>query len=501
MDNIDELIVDVALGRNGRKDYYAGRNIEAEMEAIARGEEKVIKTNKRLAQSNKEVAKSGFDLNKAFRTIAAYIGVKEIIKYADAWTGIKSTLSLITNGEKERLSVQQSLYDITQRTRQDMLATVDLYAKLTTNAKALNLSQEKRLQLTETINKALVAGGGTPETNKAVLLQFGQALGIGKFQGQDLKSILQNNIGFAQTIATGLGVDVGQLPEMGQKGQLTADKIVNALLSQSTAVDVSFRKMNITVEQSLTNLKNAFGDLVNGINEATSFTNILAKTILFVADNLKLIAKVIIPALLLRSKLLRVALINGGVAMRYMEMRANKLAFSMKKGTAGALAMGKAFIKLEAIFWLFKQIKKFIDGEDNIFVMVASIFVNLEKWFTDGLNQMPEKLKVGVKGALDGIYDLLGDIFGGIFGYFGDLWRTVTGKKPMFLDRSFYQNPVKTPNAINTSTTSSNATINQNNYITVNEARQGTKVVENAMQTPIRQASDALGFTPYPRGN
>lgn len=377
MDKVDELIIDVALGRNGRKDYYAGRNIQAELDAIAKGEEKIIKTNKRLSKSNKEVSSSGFALGKSFRFLATYLALDKLIKYADEWTNIKSILNLVTNSEKERILVQEKLFSISQKTMQSMSGTVDLYSKITRNAESLNLSQEKRLQLTESINKALIIGGGSSSSNQAALLQFGQALSMGNLRGQELNSILAQSPRLAQMIADGMGVKVADLKNMGAKGKLTSNKVISAILSQTPKVNDEFNKMGVTVSQAFTQLNNSFGKFINNLNEATGASSILAKGISglasifeFLSENTEIVAGLLGGLLLKKLTVMRTVFLESRFAVGTMTnalqmLVSGEIINGLKAvGIAGWKAVAP-FAKFILIGELIIQTIKMIKGEWN----------------------------------------------------------------------------------------------------------------------------------------
>lgn len=492
MDKVDELIIDVTLRQNGFG-RLGGRNIAQEMEAIANAEKQVIVQNERLAKSNKKVAQSGVAMGKAFRTIIGYLGIRELGKYADEWTNIQSVLGLITNSEKERLSIQEKLYNLSQKTRQDMFSTVDLYRRITTSTESLNLSEQKRLAITEAINKALIIGGGTSAGNKASLIQLGQGLASGQLRGQELNSILEQSPRLAQAIAEGMGIRTGQLRSVAQQGKLTPDVVINAISSQLTKLNIEFAKMKPTLGQSIQVLSNSIGRFINNANSVIGVTEKLSKAIILLSNNIKWAIRALIPLLIMKSKLLTTALMNTGVAMRYLTMQSKRSLVSFK-------AMAKTFLYLEGLLVLFEQVQKFIKGEDNIFVQVAGLFVKLENLILEGLYELPEHIQVGLRGVFSGMYDAIsntiGELFAGLIGYFGDLWRTITGKKPYFLDRSNYPNIYKNPSVSNASTSSSNQTINQHFNLTVNEAKQGKAYVDTAMQTMIKQAEVDLGYTP-----
>lgn len=464
-DNIDELIVDVALGRNGRRDYYAGRNIEAEMNAIARGEEKVIKTNKRLSKSNKEVSNSGFALGKSFRFLAAYLATDKLIKYADEWTNIKSVLNLVTNSEKERIAVQERLFAISQKTMQGMSGTVDLYAKITRNAENLNLSQEKRLQLTEAINKALIIGGGSTTSNQAALLQFGQALSMGNLRGQELNSILAQSPRLAQMIAEGMGVKTADLKNMGAKGQLTSDKVIAAILNQTPKVNREFNKMGITVSQAFTKLNNAFGKFINNLNETTGAANILAKGISglasaleFLADNTEIVAIILGGLLLRKLTILRAVFLESRFAIGTMTralqvLISGEIINGLKAvGVAGWKAVAP-FLKFVAIAELVIQTIKMLKGEWNWY---AEAIDDIERGMHDTLNWIGEK--TGWWGKREN--------FKGTFSS-----GKIDKESGMFLgsERDVVVKPVQPVQTPNNNVSNTNANINQNLTFNITE--------------------------------
>jgi len=68
----------------------------------------------------------------------------------------------------------------------------------------------------------------TAET-EGVMLQLSQALGSGKLQGDEFRSIMERLPKIGQAVAQSMGVTVGQLKNLSSQGKLTTDVIINAL--------------------------------------------------------------------------------------------------------------------------------------------------------------------------------------------------------------------------------------------------------------------------------
>lgn len=120
-------------------------------------------------------------------------------------------------------------------------------------------------RMAETLNKALVVGGGTAEENKRALIQLSQGLSSGILQGDELRSIREQAPYLASVLAEGLnkiddrfiGTTVGDLKELGAQGELTSDVVIRALEAMQDQVDATFAdKAPRTWAQGLTSIQN-----------------------------------------------------------------------------------------------------------------------------------------------------------------------------------------------------------------------------------------------------
>lgn len=493
MDNVDELVIDFVTAQNGHRDYYAGRNIAAEMQAIedemkgvTQQTEKASKKQIKLRSEMKKTTSQANMLSKAFRFLGGYLALSKLGQMADEYAQIKSTLAILTDTDEQRVKLQEQLYNISQNTRTATRETVDLFSKLTMNAESLNLSEEKRLQLTELINKALVAGGGSTEDNKRVLLQFGQALGIGRFQGQDLKSILQNNIGFAKTIAEGLGVDVGKLTEMGASGQLTSDKVVNAILKQQDEINRKYSKSAVTLKQSLQMVSDSFSRFVGKTDEAWGVSSKLASSLKFVADNMKLLSNAIgfllLPSLLKMTPVLGTFItgLGKGYGVTTLLKRGIIVLIPYLKAFAKSLRLSVILYEWTVLYKLAKELYNLFTGKENIFeeAWLAAIEAVEER-----LGRMPKTFGEILKEMAQMVKEWFAETGLGKFFNYKPI-REVEGN----IRTWGYRVPTSNMNA-------SNMTQNQNVNITINEATQGKQAYINALDSALKVTNTGNGFS------
>lgn len=218
------------------------------------------------------------------------VGAAGIIRMADDWTVFNNRLKLVTQSSEELKTAQQGILAIANRTGQDLGKTAEVYQRLAANQDALKLNGEELLDITETINKAIVVGGSTAEGASAALMQFGQAMASGVLRGQEFNSVMEQAPGLSQALAEGLGVGIGQLRSMAHAGELTAQRVTQALQKASGSVAAQFAKMDLTIAQSATIFKNRLTEFIGGASESSKAAKTLSSAIRLAAGNIDVLA-------------------------------------------------------------------------------------------------------------------------------------------------------------------------------------------------------------------
>ncbi|BCL90375.1 tape measure protein [Ralstonia pseudosolanacearum] len=212
--------------------------------------------------------------------------VQEIVQVADAWNMMAARLKLATAGQREFTTAQTALFDIAQRIGVPIQETATLYGKLQQAVRMLGGEQKEALTITESISQALRISGASANETQSALLQFGQALAAGVLRGEEFNSVVENSPRLAQALADGLNVPIGRLRKMAEEGRLTADVIVNALLSQKDKLATEYAQLPATVSQAFERLRNAFGQYINRVDQATGFSAKLSEALTWIAQNL-----------------------------------------------------------------------------------------------------------------------------------------------------------------------------------------------------------------------
>src|SRR3546814_4573039 len=101
-----------------------------------------------------------FPYTTLFRS-AAYL-----VSVADKARLLSNQIKTVTNSTAEFGAIQESLFEVSQRTRSSYEATTTLYARMARATDHFGYSQEKLLRTTETIQKAFAIGGASPQEDR-----------------------------------------------------------------------------------------------------------------------------------------------------------------------------------------------------------------------------------------------------------------------------------------------------------------------------------------------
>lgn len=199
-------------------------------------------------------------LEKAFNL------VKNISTAADESKAAVARIGLYNESPYSNEQIYRGVYDVAQNTRSDLGATSDLMNRILVSRTMRGPgAPERALGVTETINKAMIAGGSTSEESKRALLQLSQGLSSGTLQGDELRSIREQAPYLIDTIARGLGkiddkfkdLGIGDMKALGAQGELTSERLIKAFEAMADEVNADFEKMPRTFGQNMTIIGNA----------------------------------------------------------------------------------------------------------------------------------------------------------------------------------------------------------------------------------------------------
>nr|DAI33865.1 MAG TPA: tail length tape measure protein [Caudoviricetes sp.] len=266
-----------ALDRVAKKAENAlGKDVTASMEAVKSKAQKIFGIE---IPSIMNAAKSGAAFGAAAIGIeAAGRAMKDMavsaVQTTDQLTQIRARINLINDGSQSTAEIMDKIYSAVNRSRGSYLDMADSVAKLNMLAKDAFSSNDEAIYFVEQLNKQFKISGASVEETTSAMYQLTQAMAAGKLQGDEFHSIMENAPMLAQSIASEMGLTVGQLKEMSSQGLITADIIKEALFNSAEETNAKFAEIPITFQDIGTQVQNeliaAFQPAMEEISNMTS---------------------------------------------------------------------------------------------------------------------------------------------------------------------------------------------------------------------------------------
>lgn len=171
-----------------------------------------------------------------------------VIDLADEFASTQARIGLITDDVQ---GLSDAIYQASLRSRGSYATMTDTVAKLGLTARNAFKSTEEIVPFVENIQKLFAIGGTDTEHQKFALMQLQQALGSGKLQGDEFRSIAENAPMLEQIISKYMGVTQGELKDLAKDGEITASVMRNAILGATDEIEAKFKNMPRTFGQNM----------------------------------------------------------------------------------------------------------------------------------------------------------------------------------------------------------------------------------------------------------
>ena len=234
-----------AAGRQGRR---AGTAIKGGLDKAARSADKFA------------------DKMGNLRNVLVGLGVAEftrrIVQQAATFEQTQLRLKLLSEefGEFDRVQelVRRNAKDFNLSLQESSSAFSDIFARL----RPLGVSLDDIQKVYAGFNATALASGTSALEASAAFRQLSQALGSGRLQGDEFRSISEQLPGILSLVAEEMDVQEGQLRELAKQGKITADVLINAL---AKGFEVNGEKVKALIDQSPAQKFQALNNAVKGL--------------------------------------------------------------------------------------------------------------------------------------------------------------------------------------------------------------------------------------------
>ena len=210
-------------------------------------------------------------------TLAAGAGAKAVLGLSDQLASSSARLALIVDDGGSVDALEQKIMASAQRSRASYLGTMQTISKLGLQAGDAFNSNDELIRFTELLNKNFVIGGSSATEQAAAMYQLTQAMGSGRLQGDEYRSIIENApmlAGAIEEYMRNVQGATGAMKDWSSEGLLTADVIKAAVFNSADEVEARFQQMPMTWGQVWTQMQNkaiaAFDPVLSKLNQVAN---------------------------------------------------------------------------------------------------------------------------------------------------------------------------------------------------------------------------------------
>lgn len=223
-------------------------------------------------------------LTKAMGFLGAALSVSELIRMTSVWTDLNSRVKNAVSEHESAADVMRRIDEMARRTYSSLEQTADSYLRNASALTALGYSTAEQLDLTESLNNALVVSAIKGQAAESVMNAWSKAMALGKLNGDNLNTVIMSGGRVAEALADSMGVSVLALRKLGAEGKITSDDMFG-ITSELEKLREEADAMPATIQDAFTLLNNALLSTIGRLDEATGASTAVADAIIFVGDN------------------------------------------------------------------------------------------------------------------------------------------------------------------------------------------------------------------------
>lgn len=282
---------DLTVGVDGRRARTGANVVVRSLADIRNAAARTGRSVGNLDRRMKAASTTAAVFRRALGGLGAGLALREFVRLGDSFVNVSNRLKIATDTTEELVAVQERLFQVSQSTRSNYEANATLFNRLALSSRELGISLDEVLNVTESLNQAVILSGAATTEASAGLIQLSQGLASNRLSGDELRSILEQLPVVAETIADSLGITRGELKFFGEQGKLSADVVFKAFREAREELAARFGKTVPTVAQSFVILRNAAIRFVGQLNESTGVITNLSRAVIFLANNFDTLVK------------------------------------------------------------------------------------------------------------------------------------------------------------------------------------------------------------------
>ena len=235
----------------------------------------VRKANGRLGDTKKKFADAGKGAQSFTKSLGGLKGAilglglaalaKRMVGQAASFAETKVRLKALSAEYGEYGRIQQLVEQNAKTFNQSQAESASNFADVFARLRPLGTSLEDIQTVYKGFNATALASGTSAAAASGAFLQLSQALGSGRLQGDEFRSIAEQVPGILKLVSTEMNVTVGELKKLGSEGKITSDILINSL---AKGFEENKDKIQQLLDESPAQKFKAFGNAVSELSNA-----------------------------------------------------------------------------------------------------------------------------------------------------------------------------------------------------------------------------------------
>lgn len=207
-------------------------------------------------------------IRSAFLAFGAGVGLRGLVDLTSAWSDLTSRVDLAAGSTERGAAVMDRLQVIARRTYSSLNQTAESWLQNTTALRELGYSTQQQIDLTETLNNAIVISGVRGDRARSVMEAWSKAMALGELRGENLNTVIQSGGRLAEALAKSMGVSTNELRRLGAEGKITTNDLFG-VTSQMEQLRQEADDMPVTVADGFQALSDAIWVFIGNADSAS----------------------------------------------------------------------------------------------------------------------------------------------------------------------------------------------------------------------------------------
>lgn len=234
-----------------------------------------------LAKSTAGLDDASAALSKTMALLGISFGVKQILDMTTAYETLEARISAVDGIGEQQAATMQSILQISDETRTSINDTGQAYFKFAEASQTLGISHQELIPLVKEFNELQKIAGLSSEQAAREVGLFSASMFTGEFNGRAFTAMLRQLPQVGALIAQQFGVATQTLSDYSEKGLISTQRAMEAILNVAPLVESQFKTLPVTAEGAGARLANslekAFGEMEKGSGIVTRLTDLMDK--------------------------------------------------------------------------------------------------------------------------------------------------------------------------------------------------------------------------------